>query len=136
MRIRDHMSLHNILGEVLTVSIPQRYVAACEHMLKMSLLDLRPKLSRGTEIAEFDSREKALLCISTYQGYLTNFTSSSYIPANYNNLDGPKLTVTNYKDDEHKERRVAAQKLNFSGIELTQAYLKEKRGKYVLVLCV
>ena len=95
----------------------------------MSLLDLRPKLSRGTEIAEFDSREKALLCLSTCQGYLTNFTSSSSIPANYNNPDGPKLTVKNYKDDEHKERRTSATYHSTSGAELWNEYRRQKRGK-------
>lgn len=131
-RICDHMSLQDVLGEVLTVSIPQVHVAACETMLKMSLLDLRPPTSRGTEIAVFNNRGEALRCISTYQGCLSKFTKRSSIPANYKDIEGSGvLTLQNYKSGEVNNARFkAALKRLPSGFDLLNESRRQKRGKF------
>lgn len=138
-RIKEHMADADVLGEVITFFIPKTVVRNVETMVKMSMLDLRPLLSCGTEIAVFDTREAALLCLSTWANILPNFdrgSTSASIPANYNDLEGVQLTIDNYKDEEHKERRTAATSILPAGLEVIQEYYKEKRGKYVLVLCV
>ena len=131
-RIRDHMSDSDVLGEVLAFAIPKTYVSACEDMLKMSLLDLRPPTSRGTEIAVYNNREEALRCLSTYQGYLTKFTSRSSIPANYKDLEGSgMLTLTNYKKGEVNNARYRASlKCLPHGVDLLNESRRQKRGKF------
>ena len=138
-RIKAHMADADVLGEVITFYIPKVVVKDVETMVKMSMLDLRPLLSCGTEIAVFDTREAALLCLSTWANILPNLdrgSTSASIPANYNDLEGVQLTIDDYKDEEHKERRTAATSILPAGPEVIQEYYKEKRGKYVLVLCV
>ena len=139
LRIKTHMADVDVLGEVITFYIPKTVVKDVETMVKMSMLDLRPLLSCGTEIAVFDTREAALLCLSTWANILPNLdrgSTSASIPANYNDLEGVQLTIDDYKDEEHKERRTAATSILPAGPEVIQEYYKEKRGKYVLVLCV
>ena len=108
-----------------------------EAMMKMSLLEMRPKGSCGTEIALFDSRVAAIKCIKYFSSELQEKNPSEVrVRVSYADPSKGSLSLNNYNSGENKKRYNESRVINKSEISRRMNEWSAIRGKLAYVYII